>query len=59
LAKVRSGGLIIAVKDYIVNKLKIVHSESKFTYLGVVFSRSGSYLKAKKHLYEQATKAMY
>ena len=34
-------------------------SVKEFKYLGIIFSRSGSFCKAKKHLYEQAQKAMY
>ena len=32
---------------------------NEFKYLGIIFSRSGSFHKAKKHLVEQAQKAMY
>lgn len=31
----------------------------KLGYLGIIFSRTGSFLKAKKHLCNQALKAMY
>lgn len=37
----------------------VVEIVSEFKYLGTVFSRSGSFCKAKKHLVEQAQKAMY
>lgn len=32
---------------------------NEFTYLGVLFTRSGSFLKAKKYNAEKATRAMY
>lgn len=32
---------------------------SEFKYLGIAFSRSGSFCKVKKHLVEQAQKSMY
>jgi hypothetical protein len=32
---------------------------NEFKYLGIVFSRSGSFCKAKKYLAEQAQTAMY
>ena len=32
---------------------------SKYKYLGVIFSRSGSFLNARKHLVEQSKKAMH
>ena len=31
----------------------------KYHYLGVTFSSSGSFLKARKHLAQQATKALF
>ena len=37
----------------------VIESVKEFKYLGIIFSRSGSFCKAKKHLYEQAQKAMY
>ena len=37
----------------------VVEHVKEFKYLGIVFSRSGSFCKAKKHLCEQAPKAMY
>lgn len=37
----------------------VVEIVSEFKYLGIVFSRSGSFCKAKKHLVEQAQKSMY
>ena len=37
----------------------VIENVKEFKYLGVVFSRSGSFCKTKKHLYEQAQKAMY
>ena len=37
----------------------VVESVNDFKYLGIVFSRSGSFCKAKKYLAEQAQKAMY
>lgn len=37
----------------------IIENVKEFKYLGIVFSRSGSFCKAKKHLCEQAQKAMY
>ena len=38
------------------NTIKIV---DKYKYLGVIFSRSGSFLHARKHLVEQSKKAMH
>ena len=38
---------------------RVVEHVKEFKYLGIVFSRSGSFCKAKKHLCEQAPKAMY
>ena len=32
---------------------------SEYKYLGVIFSRSGSFCKAKEHIAKQATKAMF
>ena len=40
------GGQILSIKD-------------KYKYLGVIFSKSGSFLNAKKHIVEQAKKAMH
>jgi hypothetical protein len=37
----------------------VVESVNEFKYLGIVFSRSGSSVKPKKYLAEQAQKAMY
>lgn len=37
----------------------VVEIVSEFKYLGIVFFRSGSFCKAKKHLVEQAQKSMY
>jgi hypothetical protein len=37
----------------------VVESVNEFKYLGIVFSRSGSFYKAKKYLAEQAQKSMY
>jgi hypothetical protein len=37
----------------------VIEYVKEFEYLGIVFSRSGSFCKAKKHLCEQAPKAMY
>jgi hypothetical protein len=39
----------------------VIENFKEFKYCGIVFSRSGSYSKAKKkiHLCEQARKAMY
>ena len=37
-------------------QIEIVDS---YQYLGVVFSSNGSFLKARKHVVQQATKAMY
>ena len=37
----------------------IKENVKEFKYLGIVFSRSGSFCKAKKQLCEQAQKAMY
>jgi hypothetical protein len=37
----------------------IIENVKEFKYLGLLFSRSGSFCKAKKHLREQAQKAMY
>ena len=37
----------------------VIENVKEFKYLGVVFSRTGSFCKTKKHLYEQAQKAMY
>ena len=36
-----------------------IENVKEFKYLGIVLSRTGSYCKAKKHLCEQAQKAMY
>ena len=36
----------------------IIENVKEFKYLGIVFSRSGSFCKAKKHLCEQAQKAI-
>ncbi|XP_061167256.1 uncharacterized protein LOC133176104 [Saccostrea echinata] len=36
-----------------------IENVKEFKYLGIIFSRSGSFCKAKKHLCEQAQKAMY
>ena len=38
---------------------KVLESVKEYKYLGIIFSRSGSFFKAKKHLYEQAQKAIY
>lgn len=38
---------------------EIIENVKEFKYLGIVFSRSGSFRKAKTHLCEQAQKAMY
>ena len=38
---------------------KVIESVKEYKYLGILFSRSGSFCKAKKHLYEQVQKAMY
>lgn len=40
------------------NKVAIENVKD-FKYLGIIFSRTGSFAKAKKHLCEQAQKAMY
>jgi hypothetical protein len=40
-------------------KYFIIENVKEFKYLGILFSRSGSFCKAKKHLCEQAQKAMY
>lgn len=40
------------------NKVAIENVKD-FKYLGIIFSRAGSFAKAKKHLCEQAQKAMY
>ena len=37
----------------------IIENVKEFKYLGVMFSRTGSFCKTKKHLCEQAQKAMY
>ncbi|XP_056016752.1 uncharacterized protein LOC130053469 [Ostrea edulis] len=37
----------------------VIENVKEFKYLGIIFSRSGSFCKAKKHLCEQAQKAMY
>ena len=37
----------------------VIENVKEFKYLGIVFSSSGSFCKAKKHLCEQAQKAMY
>ena len=38
---------------------KVLESVKEYKYLGIIFSRSKSFCKAKKHLFEQAQKAMY
>lgn len=40
-------------------KNEMIEIVDEFKYLGVVFSRSGSFLNAKKHIASQATRAMY
>lgn len=40
-------------------KGEIIENVKEFKYLGIVLSRTGSFSKAKKHLCEQAQKAMY
>ena len=52
-----SKGPMLKTKFYYNNQ--VIESVRDFKYLGVVFSRSGSFCKTKKHLYEQAQKAMY
>ena len=37
----------------------VIENVKEFKYLGVGFKRTGSFCKTKKHLYEQAQKAMY
>ena len=37
----------------------MIENVKEFKYLSIVFSRSGSFFKAKKHLCEQAEKAIY
>lgn len=37
----------------------MLETVSQYKYLGVYFSKSGSYLNARKHIVEQAKKAMY
>ena len=37
-------------------KLDIVH---EFKYLGIVFNYSGTFVKHRKHVYDQGQKAMY
>ena len=39
-------------------KESIIENFKEFKYLGIVFSRSGSFCKAKKHLCEQAQETM-
>jgi hypothetical protein len=36
-----------------------IENVKEFKYLGIIFSRSGSFIKAKKHLCKEAQKAMY
>lgn len=38
---------------------RVLEIVKEFKYLGIIFSRTGSFLKAKKHLCDQAQKAMY
>ena len=45
-------------KEFLFNNI-VLENVKEFKYLGIVFSRSGSFCKAKKHLCEQAQKAMY
>ena len=52
-----SKGPMLKTKFYYNNQ--IVENVKEFKYLGVVFSRTGSFSKTKKHLCEQAQKAMY
>ena len=37
----------------------VIETVKDFNYLGIIFSRSGSFCKAKAHLAAQAQKAMY
>ena len=55
--KIFSKGPMLKTKFYYNNL--VIESVRDFKYLGVVFSRTGSFSKTKKHLYEQAQKAMY
>ena len=48
----------LAKRHFYYNK-SIIENVKEFKYLGIVFSRSGSFCKAKKQLCEQAQKAMY
>lgn len=52
-----SKGQMIKREFYFRNE--IIEIVKEFKYLGIVFSRSGSFRKAKTHLCEQARKAMY
>lgn len=52
-----SKGPMIKREFYFRNE--ITENVKEFKYLGIVFSRSGSFRKAKTHLCEQAQKAMY
>ena len=45
-------------KEILFNNI-VLENVKEFKYLGIVFSRSGSFRKAKKHLCEQAQKAMF
>ena len=48
----------IKKRHFYYNK-SIIENVKDLKYLGIVFSRSGSFCKFKKHLYERAQKAMY
>ena len=52
-----SKGPMLKTKFYYNNL--VIENVKEFKYLGIVFSRTGSFSKAKKHLCEQAQKAMY
>ena len=55
--------IVFGSKHNVKRKFKIGNSEleivNSFKYLGVIFSRSGSFLKARKHVIQQARKAMH
>lgn len=46
-------------KKLVYYKGEVIENVKEFKYLGIVLSRTGSFIKAKKHLCEQAQKAMY